>query len=267
MTAVPARPARRSLVLLLLSALLVVLAGCGGNDNDGDADAGPTTSRIPTQTGADVAPAELQTTPFPTAGETLVQFVRAASRLDVLRMWGMMTEESRVGLGPTVGDFESSSAQELSKGLGALAKGKGFKVVFSEKIGDKYAVSAVASEADVEGVGRQYYAYGAALKPEGGRWKISLGSIGLFDLKPAPVSKQKPTPTLGVSVQSLGAITHAGLWLNGTPLKETGTVDQEGNVSLTAKPAQPLRPGRHVVIGFAAAADTASALAWTFSVE
>ena len=266
MTPVRPRHARASVALLLLAALAFVFPGCGGNDDD-DADAGPTTSAIPTQTGTDAAPAELQTTPFPTAGQTLVQFVRAASRVDVLRMWGMMTEESRVGLGPTVGDFESSSAQELSKGLGALANGKGFKVVFSEKIGDKYAVAAVASDANVEGVGRQYYAYGAALKPEGGRWKISLGAIGLFDLKPAPVSKQRPTPTVGVSVQSLGALTHAGLWLDGTPLKETGAVDQEGNVSLTAKPAQPLQPGRHVVVGFAAAADTASALAWTFSVE
>lgn len=261
------RPPRPPVALLVLVVLLLVV-GCGGGDDGGrDTDAGETTTAIPTQTGAQVAPGEMNTTPFPTAGKTLTDFVRAASRLDVLRMWALMTEESRVGLGPTVGDFESSNAQALSEGLGALAKGRGFKVILSEKIGEKYAVAAVASEANVGRARRQYYAYGAALKPEGGRWKISLGSIRLFGLRPEPVSSQRPAPTLGISIQSLGALTHAGLWLDRKPLKETGTVDQEGNVALTAKPAQPLQSGRHVVVAFAAAQDTASAVAWTFSVK
>lgn len=251
--------------LMLVLAAGASLAGCAGGD-DGD---GGDTAAIPTAPGATVTqasptPAADEPQPLPEAGETLVEFVRAADKMQVTRMWGLLSEKSRVSLGPTLGDFESGTAEQFKEGVGSLIRGKGFKVILSQKITDRWAVAAVAAERAAGGK-RQYYAYGVALTPQQGRWKIELGEVLIHGLKPTPLANTKPKPAIGISVQALLPLTQAGIWLDGKPLKESGTVTPQG-VTLTATPTKPLAPGRHTVVAFSSTEEAASGTAWTFTV-
>lgn len=251
---------RRTVPLLLC---LLALAGCAGGGDGDAAQTTPTTTAAGTTTGGG-GPAVDPGQADPVLGEALLRFVRAAAQGDAGAMWSLLSIPTRASIGPTLADFSGGTAAEFQEGLGTLAGSA--RVVLSRRIDDQYGVAAIAGDRAVEGK-QEYFAYGTALLNESGVWKLELGGIVIAGLKPDPLAGTGDRPRLASNVGAAGELTHLLMWLDGRPLR----VANEGSTPFTAKlsatPAEPLKPGRHTVVTFAATPETATAIAWTFSVE
>jgi hypothetical protein len=234
-------------------------AGCMGDDDNGSAtatgDGEGTTAAV--EPGAHGRPA-------PIMGQVLMDFVQAAGKGDADAMWGMLSEATKASVGPTLEDFRSSTAVEFTEGLGTLADTA--RVFLSRRLPDDWGVAAVSGEREVEGE-EEYFAYGAALIQEEGAWKLELGGVLIAALKPEPLSETDARPEIGANVGAGGDITQLLMWLDGKPL----AFERGGNApfaaTLVATPSEDLQPGQQEVVVFASTDLSASAIAWTFSVQ
>ncbi|MBA2474542.1 MAG: hypothetical protein H0V40_01095 [Actinobacteria bacterium] len=236
----------------------MAVAGCGGGD-----DSAGTTTAIPGPTGT--APARtVRTSATPAPGETLLRFVKAAGRGDAATMWSLLTPATQASIGPTLAGFRGGAAREFSAGLGTLAPQA--KVILSQRVG-RWGVAAVAGERSVKGKA-EYFAYGAALQPELGAWRLELGGVIISGLEPEPLARiDEERPTVGAGIGAAAELDEIALWVDGERLPATPATDSPFTAKLAEQPAQALEPGRHEVVVFGGTIDTASASAWTFTVE
>lgn len=262
-------------VLLVVAALLMV-AGCSGDDDEPQAT--PTTTAATTPGTTTDQPSTTTDQPSPTTtasptgeaspapgpGRTLLRFVKAAGRGDADAMWALLGAPTQASIGPTLEDFRTGSAEDLRRGLGSLAPTA--RVILSQRVGERWGAAAVAGRRKLGGRTEEF-AYGAALAPEGGGWRLELGGVVLTRLKPEPLAVVGQSPAVGVNVGAAGDLNELLMWLDGEALG----VDRGGATPFTAtlsgRVTGPLSAGRHAVVAFAATSDTATATAWTFRVR
>jgi hypothetical protein len=251
---------RRSFLLALC---LVALAGCAGDDDDGE------TAAIDTSPGTTATTSGTTTEPgFRTAnavmGQTLLRFVRAAGRGDAGAMWAELSMPTRASIGPTLNDFEAGRAAEFRQGLGTLAETA--RVVLSRQVGSQFGVAAILGTREAGGR-KDEFAYGAALVNEDDRWKLELGGIIITGFVPEPLQVAKPDTSIASNVGAAGDLSELHMWLDGRPLRVRNEGETPFTAELAATPAAPLEPGTHVAVTFAATSETATAIAWPFTVE
>jgi hypothetical protein len=237
-------------------AAAVLAAGCGGGGSAEDtakADA-PTAAR-PVAAG----------TPAREPGRVLLRFVRAARQNDADTMWRLLSGPTRASIGPTLARFRSTTAREFHEGLGTLDPGA--TVILSRRLGQRWAVAAVAGTRSVEGE-REDFAYGAALTRERGVLRLELGGAVVSGQKPEPADRvSEARPEVAANVSAGGIVTRVLTWLDGTPFSATrGVDDLPFTATLRGRPARPLARGRHHVVVFASTDRAAVASAWTFTV-
>ena len=239
---------------ILFCLLVLLAAGCAGGDEGGDGETVAGTGADPTLYGVAA----------PGPGNVLLEFVRAARAGEADAMWNLLTGPTQASIGPTLDEFRATTAIELQEGLGTLANSA--RVILSRELPDDWAVAAIAGERDVEG-DTEYYAYGVAMAQEEGQWKIELGGVVITGLKPDPLAETDARPDVKASVGAGGDLGQVLMWLDGKPLPANRTGDSPFAASLSARPARALAPGRHEVVVFAASELTATAVAWTVSVQ
>jgi hypothetical protein len=253
-------------LLLVLAALALLAAGCSGGGDDASTTAAPTTGATTATPPPPAAPAVDAGTADAAPGKVLKRFTTAAGKGDADTMWKLLTEPTQASIGPTLDDFRGDAGITFQRGLGTIAKDA--HVVLSRKLRDDWAVAAVVGTQTVEGK-KQQFGYGAAMLPENGGLKIELGGVVITGQKPDPTSVITETqPTLAANVGAGGDLTDVRMWLDGEafPAKR-GANDTPFTATLRGKPATPLAKGLHTVVVFAATQDTATASAWTFTVE
>jgi hypothetical protein len=220
--------------------LVVVLAGCGGDE---------------TQQTTAVAPPV--TTAAPDPGKDAVDALlgaAAAGRTEAI--WGLLSSASKERLGPTLGEFKSGAGGELADSLGSF---RNPKVIVSERITPEFGIVAIDGRQN----GRKAV-YAVPLRLEGTAWKLELGGpVKVKVLGPQPGSR-------GLVAQIAAAVTGPGgtgtavMYLDGhteNP-KVAGTT---GNSTMYANFDQALDPGRHTVVVFASDGRNAGATAWAFT--
>ena len=243
---------RSTRILLCLLALLA--AGCMGDDDDGSGDPGGGTSVDPTAYGVAA----------PGPGNVLLDFVRAAGAGEADTMWNLLSEPTQASIGPTLDEFRATTAIELQEGLGTLAGTA--QVILSRELPDEWGVAAIAGEREVEG-DTEYYAYGVAMAQEETGWKIELGGVVITGLKPDPLAETDGRPEIKANVGAGGELGQVLMWLDGEPLAVNRTGDSPFAAAMSVRPQMPLAPGRHEIVVFASSELTATAVAWTFSVQ
>jgi hypothetical protein len=246
-----------------LAVLALLAAGCSGDDDGASTTAAPTTGGT---TAPPPAPAVDPGTADPAPGNVLLRFTKAAGKGDADTMWKLLTEPTQASIGPTFDDFRADAASTFQRGLGTIAKDA--HVVLSRKLSDDWRVAAVVGTQDVDGK-KQQFGYGAAMLPENGSPRIELGGVVITGQKPDPTSVITDTqPTLAANVGAGGDLEDVRMWLDGKAFPaERGAKDTPFTATLRGKPEEPLAKGLHTVVVFAATEETATASAWTFTVE
>lgn len=227
------------------------LAGCGG-----DAAPGPDAPAAP-------VPAAVETAPDPGPGRVLTAFVRAARRGDTAALWAGLSQPTRAGFGGTVSGFRADAGAELVSYLGRVRAPT--RIVLSRRIGTRWAVAAVAGRRGRAGEVEDF-AYAVALRRAGAGWRIELGGVIVGGVRPSPLDEVDATPRLRADVAAGARPRAFGLWLDGTPLPAAVETDTPFAARIRARPARPLRTGRHTGVAFAATGDAAGAIGWPFRV-
>ena len=242
----------RTLAALALAALLLA-AGCSGGGSE----------EATTASAATTAEASDQFEPDDAVGAALRRFVDAAAAGDATVMWRLLSARSREQLGPTQAEFADLAA-DLERGLGSFG-GTPYRLVLSVRTASGWGVAAVAGGRIRSGEA-EFAAYGAALRLEGGEWRIELGDpVDIVNNEP-PETTADRQPRVQFELSADAPVEEAGLWLDGVPLPATagGTADA---VTLVATPESPLEPGWHVLVVFGRAGEAATAGATPFEVE
>jgi hypothetical protein len=235
--------------------LALALAGCSSEPAEEAAQADINVAARPLEAG--------MATSRP--GRVLLRFVEAARRRDPDAMWGLLSRPTRASIGPTLAEFRSSTSEELTDGLGALAAGT--RVILSRKLDDEWAVAAVAGMRTVDGK-PENFAYAAALRREGGALRLELAGAVVSGHEPGPLKEiSGGRPEVAATISAGREVTRVLTWLDGRPLAAArGKDDLPFTATLRGRPRQPLAPGRHEVVVFAATDRTAVASAWSFTV-
>lgn len=246
----------RATAVLLAVVLAVGGSGCAGEDGgEPPEEAGAERSRE-----VRAVAGRLDSAP----GRVLVRFVEAAARGDAAAMWDLLTWPTRKSIGPTFADFRRGAAVELREGVGTLAGTP--RVVLSRVVVERWGAAALAGQRLVDGE-LENFAYGAALVREGGGWRLELGGVVIGGLEPEPLSETDAQPAISANVAAGGDIEVLAIWLDGKPLPAVAKSEMHFAAEVSARPRRALAPGRHEVVVFALSDVTASAIAWTFSVQ
>jgi hypothetical protein len=242
----------RTLAALALVAL-VLASGCSGDEPEQAATTSAATTATPSE----------QFEPDESVGATLRRFVDAAAAGDATVMWQLLSTQSREQLGPTQEEF-SELAADLERGLGSFG-GTPYRTILSVRTASGWGVAAVAG-GRIRGGEAEFAAYGAALRREGGEWRIELGDpIDIVNNEP-PETTPDRQPRVQFELSADGPVEEAGLWLDGAALPATAA-GQAAAVTVVATPESPLEPGWHVLVVFGRAGDDAAAGATPFEVE
>ncbi len=241
----------RSRLLILVACIALAAGGCSG-DGGGEASAdGP-------------AAAKSLLRPAPEAEEVLEQFVQAADNGDVDTMWGLLSEESREALGPTLEAFASEHASGFQTGLGSFA-GTGYEVVVSAETAGGWGVVAIAGPRR-RGDADEYASYGAALRRKEGEWRLELGApVAIRKIAP-PEQTGDSLPRIEVGIEADVPIEEAGLWLDGALLDASVSGEPE-DVLMVTTPEKALGAGWHVLVVFGSGGELANAGATPFLVR
>ena len=237
-----------------LCALAPLVVACSGSAEQTEPRASVATTRV-------AAP---ETRPAPLVGSILLRFVRAAARGDADMLWRLLSTPTRDSLGPTLARFRPATAREFQQGLGSLAPSA--RVILARRVGERWAVAAVAGERTAEGR-REPFTYGAALVREGDAWRLDLGGVVIGGLEPEPLATVGVPARVAVNVSAGAKVGEVVLWLDGRPLAVERRSDAPFSARVLARLRAPLAAGRHTVVAFATAGETPGAVAWTFAVR
>jgi hypothetical protein len=188
-------------------------------------------------------------------GVVLRDFVRAAAKGDERRMWERLSAPTRRRFGPSIAGFVRGAAPILRDELRAI--GRRPELILSQAIAPPFAVAAVA------GAGR---VYAAALRQEGGLWRLELGSsVQVEPLRPKPGETVARRTQLAAEVRAGTPIIEAGLWLDGLAFPTRGGGPTASALTMFGE-TSGLRRGHHSVVAFASTSASATARAWAFRV-
>jgi hypothetical protein len=217
-------------------AVAVVLAGCGGEE------------RLPTLAFEEEQLGSQARRP----GQVVLQFVEAARAGDGARMALLLSASTYDTLGP-------GALRDIADDFAEFVDGR---VVLSLRLDDGWAVGAVAGRSEEDG---DPAAYAAALRLEDGAWRLELGGVVFGRLRPGPLDETDALPELRAEAQAGGEIEDLLVWVDGRPVRGFAR-HRRFTAEVRGRLGEPLAPGRHMVIVFATAAETAGALAWPFEV-
>ena len=202
------------------------------------------------------------------AGEragALRAFVAAAREGRYDRMWAELSQPTRVRLGPSLTRFRAGAGPKLR------AQVAGFSpralTVLNERVDLRFGLAAIAGRRRLGGRMR-YDAFAAAARLERvGGWRLELGGpIKLHATRPNPGERVVRRTQIAAGVAAHAPITEAGLWVDGLSFPSRGGMTDPRHLTMWEEAPQPLRRGHHTVVAFASAGQTASAIAWAFSV-
>jgi hypothetical protein len=181
--------------------------------------------------------------------ELLGALILAAGSGDTEALRGLLSAESRDRVGPT-------ALAALQNRLRPLAGG--YRLVVSERITDTFGLVAAV---------HQPYAFAAALRKVGAIWRLELGGpVRITPLGPDPGARQVKVRQLAAAVDGAAGKGEALLYLDGFTVPEAKVYRFGQKLSIVANLPIRVARGRHTVVVFAGAAESASALAWTFVV-
>jgi hypothetical protein len=236
------RPGR----LVVATAVVAAIAGCSGETDEAE----ESSPQPPPAAEVDELLGEVERA---RPGAALRDFVRAAARGDERRMWVRLSAPTKSRLGGSLTAFRRQAAPQLRRELAAL--GRRQEVILSETITPRFSVAAV---------GRGTRAYAAALRLDGGLWRVELGSaVRLEPLRPDPGETVERRTQLAAEVSAGAPIVEAGLWLDGRAFPSRGGGPTANALTMFGE-TRRLAPGAHNVIAFASTASSAGARAWTF---
>ena len=191
-------------------------------------------------------------------------FMAAAREGRFDRMWAQLSPRSRARLGPTLTRFRAGAGPQLRErvaGFSARAR-----LIVNERIDLRFGVAAVAGRRRAAGRTR-YDAFAAAARLERAGWQLELGGpVKLHAIRPNPGERVVRRTQIAAGVAAHAAIAEAGLWVDGLAFPSRGGMTDPRHLTMWDEAPQPLRAGHHTVVAFASAGQTASAIAWAFSV-
>jgi hypothetical protein len=236
--------------LFAAAAGIFVVAGCAGGGGE-DTETSPPPP--PPKAVQEILRDATQVRP----GVVLRDFVRAAARGDDRRMWERLSAPTRRRLGPSLKGFRGNAARVLERELASL--GRRNELFLSQTITARFAVAAVARRR-----GQAYEAYAAALRLEGGLWRVELGSpVRISPLRPKPAETVERRTQLAAEVTAGERIVEAGLWLDGIAFPSRGGGQTPSRLTMFGE-SSTLARGPHSVVAFASTATNAAARAWSF---
>lgn len=199
-------------------------------------------------------------------GGVLGAFVGAAARNDAGAMWALLSAETRKRLGPVQAAFAKGAARDLSDALGGFARNGGsFKVRMSKPLGTKWAIAVITGARTIGGQA-EAGAFGAALRGEGGGWRIELaGPVQLKVNEPRPGEVMAaPEPQLAVTATAKETVTGGILYADGVQLDGGAGGTGPMNLTIYGPAVNVTTQGVHFGAAIAATPHDASAVAWTF---
>jgi hypothetical protein len=237
--------------LLAAAVGVFVVAGCAGAGGGGDDSE---TSPPPAPEPVEELLREVERN---RPGVVLRDFVQAAARRDKRRMWERLSASTRRRLGPSLNGFRGDAARALELELAPL--GRRHELILSQTITATFAVAAVARRR-----GQAYEAYAAALRLEGGVWRVELGSpVRISPLRPKPGETVERRTQLAAEVTAGERIVEAGLWLDGLAFPSRGGGQTPSELTMFGE-TSALARGPHSVVAFASTGTNAAARAWSF---
>jgi hypothetical protein len=227
-----------------------VVAGCAGGGGDDSETSPPPPPPEPVEE-------LLREVERNRPGVVLRDFVQAAARRDKRRMWERLSAPTRRRLGPSLAGFRGEAARALELELAPL--GRRHELILSQTITARFAVAAVARRR-----GQAYEAYAAALRLEGGVWRVELGSpVRISPLRPKPGETVERRTQLAAEVTAGERIVEAGLWLDGLAFPSRGGGQTPSELTMFGE-TSALARGPHSVVAFASTGTNAAARAWSF---
>jgi hypothetical protein len=178
-------------------------------------------------------------------------------------MWELLSQPTQRRLGPSLERFRIGAGRSLARELGAFVPGRS-RAFLDEPITTLFAVAAYGGRARVGGA-RPYATYAAALRREGGAWRLELGGpVALRPLGPDPGAFEDGAFQVATEVESAAPIVEGGMWLDGqaVPGRTAGLGATRMTMFSDARPGLPQGP--HGIVAFASTFADASAIAWTF---
>ena len=235
---------------LLAAALAVACTGCASQDERTDSVAA--SSPVP-------ASARLDDRSDP--GRALEAFAAAAHERNAEAMWALLSRPSRMRLGPSLEEFRHAAATRLQRTVGRVG-GPSSQLVLAVRITTRWAVAAA------ERARLPYAVYAAALRREGGAWKLELADpLRVRALRPEPAERlARAHGMVAAEFKAQGAIAEAGVWLDGQAIPTRGGGPTPAYLTAYGD-SGPLEPGRHSVVAFASTNRHAAALAWMFHIR
>jgi hypothetical protein len=105
-----------------------------------------------------------------------------------------------------------------------------------------------------------------ALHLAGGRWRVDRsGRVAIRILGPQPGGHAAPMPQVAVELVAPTRLVDSALWVDGTELQTKGGGSPTRG-TIYGAPSATLARGKHVAVGYARTATTASVVAWSFTV-
>ena len=247
---------RTRLLLPLALVVLLGLAGCSDDGDDGSAS-GETTAGVTT-------PKELDFPNDSEAAQTLDDFVQAAGKKDYERMVELLSARSRQRYGDTPQLFQQTAGNQLQVVLGALARPGGtYEPVMAKKLSDTWSVAAIKGSVTAQNR-TEHGAYAVPLVRENGDLRIELAGSAQFNpVTPEPELKSDGKPAIATEITSGEPVIRSFIWVDDQPYRATLAPDE---VLLTADVTSPLPPGRHVVVTYAETQSSSGANAYSFEV-
>lgn len=200
----------------------------------------------------------------PDAALVVLRFVQAARHADAVRMWALLSLPTRQSIGPTLAAFARGKAPELTESLEDF---RGGRVLLSRRLDAVWAVAAVSGRFEQNGGESEPAAYAAALRRERGAWKVELDGLVITRLRPGPLERVGERPEVRAEAQAGSGVRRLLLWLDGRAAGVGYARTSPFSAELQGRPAGRIEPGEHTLVAFAATAETAAALAWTFEVD
>jgi hypothetical protein len=96
---------------------------------------------------------------------------------------------------------------------------------------------------------------------------VDAGGLTVRPLGPEPGETVGAIPQVAAAMKGPSSIENTTLLVDGTPLDTKSGGLSQSDISVYGAPASSLSSGRHVVVAAARAGDSATAVAWTFSVR
>jgi hypothetical protein len=247
---------RTRLLLPLAVVVLLGLAGCSDDSDEGSA--GETTTTVAP------IPKELDFPNDAKAGEVLDDFVQAAGAKDYERMVELLSTRSRQRYGDTPELFQQTAGNQLAIVLGAMARdGGSYEPVMAKRLSDTWSVAAIKGSVSANNR-TEHGAYAVPLVRENGAPRIELAGSAQFNpVTPEPELKSDGKPSIATEITAGEPVIRSFVWVDDRPYRATLAPDE---VLLTADVPTRLPPGRHVVVTYAETQSSSGANAYSFEV-